>query len=102
MIPLWSRYVSSSRRAARGHRRPLRPERRACRPCLQMLDDRLAPATLDLSAGTLTFTGADVANGLTLTRAADRYTFNDPLDPITLGPGALAAGYTISGGGATA
>src|SRR5207249_10979526 len=50
----------------------------------------------------LTFTGAKVTNSLTFTRAANAYAFNDPLDPITLGPGALAAGFTVTGGGARA
>jgi hypothetical protein len=68
------------------------------RPRLTALEDRLAPATLDLLAGgTLVYTGANVANSLAFSLAGGTYSFNDPLDPITLGPGAIGAGYTTSG-----
>jgi hypothetical protein len=76
--------------------------RRTSRLRFVCLEDRLAPATLDVVGGALTFTGTNVANTLTFSRATGNYTFDDPLDPITLGAGATAAGFTVSGGGAQA
>jgi hypothetical protein len=57
---------------------------------------------LDINAmGVLTFTGANVNNTLTVSLASDTYTVDDPLDQITLGPGALGAGWTPGGGAST-
>ena len=84
-------------------RTPCRRSPSAARPRLLSLEDRLAPAILDVSAaGALSFAGANVANTLTVSLAAGVLTFDDPLDPIVLGAGAIAAGFTTSGGGATA
>src|SRR4051794_955484 len=46
---------------------------------LEALEARLTPAPLDLSpAGLLTFTGADVASRLTMSRSANVYAISDP------------------------
>lgn len=84
-------------------RSPVRRSPPIARPRLSVLEDRLAPAVLDIDAGgVLSFTGANVASSPALSLSGGNFNFIDALDPITLGPGAIAAGYTVGSGGATA
>ncbi|MEA3187076.1 MAG: hypothetical protein QOD99_906 [Chthoniobacter sp.] len=65
---------------------------------IELLEARIAPATLDVAAGVLTYTASSgVANSLTMTADATEYSFSDSGESITLTPGAIAAGF--SGGG---
>src|SRR4051794_18971960 len=65
---------------------------------LEVLEDRLAPATLNIVGGALTFTdsGAE-ANNLTVSVSSGVYSFNDAATNITLGSGATAAGWRGAG-----
>src|SRR5690242_11278146 len=76
---------------------------------LESLEDRLAPATLDISnVGALTYV-ADPGenNNLTVTYNAGSYGFNDAGANITLGSGAVSAGWrgtgtkTVTGSGSS-
>ena len=81
-------------RGARGRR--FRP------PILERLEDRLTPSSnLDIVGRALSYSGSAVNNGLTVsvagTAPTSLYTFTDSGEAITLGAGALAAGWTGSG-----
>ncbi len=68
------------------------------RPRLEGLEDRLAPATLDVTGGALAYTaGAGVNNNLTVSLSAGTYTFSDSGETITLTANATAAGFSGSG-----
>ncbi len=105
MIPLsWREWLKRPRlgssrpdRAGRGAR-----GRRIPPPTLEQLEDRLTPsANLDIVGGALTYTGSAVNNRLTVlvagTAPTSLYTFTDAGETITLGAGAIAAGWTGSG-----
>src|SRR2546423_12898788 len=82
------------------------PRRRpaAARPRLLRLEDRLAPATLDFSAGALTFTAAGPV-ALTLSRSGGRYAFTEPSgpqDPIVVTPPAAAVRHAARPPGSAA
>ena len=65
---------------------------------LEQLEARENPATVDVSGGVLTFTdGGTENNNLTVGVSGGVYSFNDSLTPITLGQGAIDAGYKGSG-----
>ncbi|MEA3208278.1 MAG: trimeric autotransporter adhesin [Chthoniobacter sp.] len=67
-------------------------------PPPEPLEARIAPATLDLSAGTLQYLADNnIANALTIDATGAKYFFNDPAETITIGPGANVAGYTGNG-----
>lgn len=65
---------------------------------IEPLEIRIAPATLDVVAGSLTYTGGGiVANDLVLAVSGLNYTFTDTAETITLTAAAITAGFT--GGG---
>jgi hypothetical protein len=65
---------------------------------LERMEDKLAPANLNISGGALTFTdGGTQNNNLTVGVAAGVYSFNDSLSVITLDAGAITAGWKGSG-----
>src|SRR5262245_4934698 len=83
-----------------------RPRRTRLR--LESLEDRLTPAQLDIVGSVLTYTAAPAETNVlrvsvTGSGAGTSYTFNDTGALITLGAGALAAGWggdgtnTVSG-----
>jgi hypothetical protein len=96
MVPSFLRELLSRGATLRSRRRHRGRRRDAC-VMLETLEDRLTPATLDITGGLLTYTaGSGVSNVLTLSVAGGNYTFNDVGETITLtGPG--TAGW--SGGG---
>src|SRR5258708_4128879 len=62
------------------------------------LEARIAPATLDLSNGYLTYTaGSGVANALTISISGPNYVFQDTGETISLTAGTVAAGFTGDG-----
>jgi hypothetical protein len=66
--------------------------------CPEPLEARIAPATLNLVSGALTYSGTGIiANDLTIAVSGANYTFNDPTENITLNQAAIDAGFT--GGG---
>ncbi len=67
---------------------------------IEPLEARIAPATLDVTAGgLLTYTaGAGISNSLTLSIAGANYSFNDTGETIALTAAATTAGFT---GGST-
>jgi acrosin len=76
---------------------PRRPIRRLH---LESLELRDTPASLNIVGGALTFTGAvGETNALSLSVTGGVYKFTDAGATITLGAGALAAGWTGSGTG---
>ena len=84
----------------RRSRRPL--ARAGYRPRLEGLEPRLAPAVLDVTGGSLTYTAsAGVANNLQILNAGGNYTFNDTGEAITLTANAVAAGWTGGGNSVT-
>lgn len=77
------------------------------RSTIELLEARIAPATLDVTGGLLTYTaGAGVANLLTVGGPAASYTITDTGELINLTANAIAAGFsgsgtsTVSGSGA--
>ncbi len=75
-----------------------RPKRAPSRLRLEPLEDRLAPATLDVTGGSLTYTAsAGVNNNLTIGITGGSYTFTDTGETITLTPNAVNAGWSGSG-----
>lgn len=65
---------------------------------LEQLPDRINPATVDVTAGVLTFTdGGTENNNLTVAVSGSSYSFNDSLTNIVLGAGAKSAGWRGSG-----
>ncbi len=65
---------------------------------IEILEARIAPATLDIVAGAVTYTaGGGVSNSLTLSISGANYSFNDASEPIMLTANATAAGFTGSG-----
>ena len=63
---------------------------------IEILEARIAPATLDVVGGVLTYTaGAGAGNSLTLSISGANYVFTDTGETITLGAGAVG----FSGGG---
>src|SRR5436305_141991 len=75
-----------------------RPQRARSRLRLEPLEDRLAPATLDVPGGSLIYTASGgVANNLAIGVLATSYTFTDTGETITLTPNAVAAGWSGSG-----
>jgi uncharacterized protein (TIGR03118 family) len=91
-------------RGTSGRPRPVAPGRgrgRRRRPAvLESLEVRVLPSALNIVSRALTYTAAPgVANNLTIatTGATGTYTFSDPGEFITLGAGAVAAGWTGSG-----
>ncbi len=65
---------------------------------IEILEARIAPATLDVTGGVLTYTaGNAIANALAVAIAGANYSFNDTGETITLTANATAAGFT--GGG---
>ena len=87
------------------HQRTLRERsaqsiRRRRRSGLESLEDRTLLSTLNISGHALSYlAGSGVTNKLTIstTGTSGAYNFNDTAEPITLGAGAIAAGWT--GGG---
>jgi len=79
-----------------------RPRRSRRRAVVELLEDRrLLAANLNITGGTLSFAAIDSALGLTVSvDSGGTYTFQDPSQAITLGPG--AAGWTVSADGHTA
>jgi Domain of unknown function (DUF4214) len=68
------------------------------RMCLERLEDRTVPSTLDITGGSLTYTAsAGIQKNLTIGLASGNFSFTDAGETITLSPGALAAGWTGSG-----
>lgn len=84
-----------------------KPARSRRLEALERLEDRAVPTVLlDITpAGALTYTEqtAGVRNNLTVstTGPAGSYSFTDSGSPIVLGPGAVAAGFTVAGATAT-
>jgi Ca2+-binding RTX toxin-like protein len=78
-----------------------RRSRSPARPAVELLEDRLVPATLSISpTGVLTYTAsAGIANNLRVTLSSgpglDTYTFQDTAEPIALGAGTSA--WTVNG-----
>lgn len=65
---------------------------------IEPLEARIAPATLDVTGGALTYTAANgVANALTLAISGANYSLNDTGETIALTAAATTAGFT--GGG---
>lgn len=67
---------------------------------LETLERRDQPATLDVSGGALVYEGDEQNNNLTVqvgAGASAGYAFNDTASTITLGAGALAAGWRGNG-----
>ncbi|MEQ1862433.1 MAG: hypothetical protein ABMA13_21150 [Chthoniobacteraceae bacterium] len=65
---------------------------------IEILESRIAPATLDVVGGLLTYTaGVGIGNSVTLAIAGANYSINDSQEPISLGSGAVTAGFTGSG-----
>ncbi len=65
---------------------------------IEPLETRIAPATLDVVGGSLTYTGGGVAaNDLVLAVSGVNYTFTDSAETITLTAAAITAGFTGSG-----
>ncbi len=94
------RRPSSSRALAGGRRLPRR------RPCefLDLLEERtlLSTITLDIAGGALSYAetgtpGSGSVLTVSTTGKAGSYTFSESTQPITLGPGAVLAGWTGSG-----
>jgi hypothetical protein len=84
------------RPAGLGVRRP-RPRRASV---LEALEDRVLLSVLNIVSKALTYVAAaGIANNLTISTAGatGAYTFNDAGETITLGPGAIGAGWTGSG-----
>ena len=80
--------------------RPRRTRPGARRLACEPLEDRTLLATLDITSGALSFASTTgVADNLTIstTGTSGKYTFTDPSTTITLGPGALHAGWSGSG-----
>lgn len=72
--------------------------RRAASLCVERLEERENPATVDLSGGILSFTDSGSENNnLTVGVAAGVYSFNDSASIITLTQAALDAGCKGSG-----
>ena len=70
---------------------------------IERLEDRLVMATLDLTAGVLSYiAGVGVSNNLTLSTDGTTETLNDPSETISLTGGAAPAGFTVSVDGHTA
>jgi Domain of unknown function (DUF4214) len=93
---LWSKWWKGTKgfRSCRRISR-LRPNSKIC---LERLEDRTVPSTLDISGGSLTYTAsAGIVNNLTIGLSTGNYSFTDTGETITLTPGALAAGWTGSG-----
>ncbi|HEV7402118.1 MAG TPA: autotransporter-associated beta strand repeat-containing protein [Chthoniobacteraceae bacterium] len=68
------------------------------RSTLELLEARIAPATLDVTGGLLTYTASPgVVNVVTFGGPAANYVINDTGETITLTANALAAGFTGSG-----
>ena len=65
---------------------------------IEPLEARIAPATLDVVGGALTYTaGAGINNSVTLGISGANYSIGDSQETISLGSGAVTAGFT--GGG---
>ena len=68
------------------------------RPTLESLEARNCPATLDIVSGALCYIGTNNEdNNLVVTYNAGSYGFRDTGALITLGDGALGAGWRGSG-----
>ena len=100
--------VLRASRAARHRLAPHPGPRLPRRLFLELLEDRTllsGTATLDIdnTTGVLSYLASlGVTNNLTVTYASSRYVFTDTGEPITLGPGAKADGWTTSGTDAVA
>jgi uncharacterized protein (TIGR03118 family) len=95
-------FLPRERRSSRkpSHRPHSGRDRRNARSAvLERLEDRTLLASLNISGGALSYLGSvNMANNLSIstTGPAGRYTFTDA-ETITLGAGAIAAGWTGSG-----
>src|SRR5690242_2278275 len=81
----------------RSGRTSARPRRAAV---LEALEPRVLPSVLNIVSRALSYTATPgVGNNLTVstTGTTGAYTFADTAELITLGPGAMAAGWTGSG-----
>lgn len=64
---------------------------------LERLEERENPATVDLSGGVLTFSDGGAENNLTQYVSGGTLVINDSANPISLGSGAIAAGWKGNG-----
>lgn len=93
MLPTWFKFLTSpiAARTVKSRKR----DRRRFRPCIEGLEPRYAPATLNITGNVLTYTAAPGENNQLTISAAPRmfptvttFTFTDVV-PITLAPGAV-------------